>query len=553
MLAAAACGLLGWGAVDASAATLPGSSDAGRVDIEHKQAAPEGPPPAAAMPEILLPGAEIPKGAEKVKVTLQDIDLEGVTAFPKEEIEALYRPYIGKQVTLDTVWHIADLITAHYQKAGYFLSRAFVPPQTIKDGILVIHVVEGYVGEVQFDDPLAESRIVSGLTEQITAERPLTSRTLEGVMLRLNDLPGVSLRSVIEPLEDERKKDGAVKLVLVRADKPGKGSVSFDNYNSRFLGPYEGIATYKTSLLPLQETSVSGLSSIPADKLQYITASHTIAITADLSAQLYAGYTKANPGFTLKPEQVESDARNIGLSIKEQFIRQRQENLSASLIFDAKDSNSDVLQAPLTRDRIRAARANLSYDRADPLGGYNYASLTVSRGLPVLNANSPGEPLISRLGAEPDFTKLDYSLTHFQPLVPDWTSVASVSGQKASGPLYSPEQFGYGGQAFGRAYDPSEILGDSGVAGSLELRYGGLPPLRGAVFTPFGFYDIGKVWSDGAAATSGASAGLGVRADSGFGLTGALTVAEPLTRPLADPQYGNGKSPRCLFQVMYGF
>ena len=71
---------------------------------------------------MVLPGAEIPAGTDQATLTLRGIDVEGVTAFPKEEIEALYRQYLGQRVTLATVWHIADLITARYQKAGFFLA-----------------------------------------------------------------------------------------------------------------------------------------------------------------------------------------------------------------------------------------------------------------------------------------------------------------------------------------------------------------------------------------------------------------------------------------------
>ena len=399
-------------------------------------------------------------------------------------------------------------------------------------------MVEGYAGEVQFDDAIRDNRIVRGLTERISAERPLSSRRIESIVLRLNDLPGVAVRAVIEPLEDARKNQGAVKLVLVRESKPGKGSVSFDNYNSRYLGPLEGIASYSASIVPLQETAVSGLSSDPTEKLKYINVSHTIAIAADLTAQLYAGYTKAHPGFTLAPDQVESDARNFGVSLKKQFIRQRQENLSASLTFDAKNNATDVLQAPLTRDRMRAIRGNMACDRNDPLGGYDYVTFAASHGLPVLHANDPGEAMISRVGAEPDFTKAR--------IQPDAIPAADTrldrrnggDGQRASGPLYSSEQFGYGGQAFGRAYDPSRNSGRQRrrrIAGAALLRLAATG--QGRVHA-LRFLRIGKVWSEGVAAKSGASAGLGVRADSGFGLSGTFTAAKPLTLKLAGPGIG---------------
>jgi len=55
-----------------------------------------------------------------------------------------------------------------------------------------------------------------------------------------------------------------------------------------------------------------------------------------------------------------------------------------------------------------------------------------------------------------------------------------MQAQYALEPLLATEQFAYGGaqQALGRAYDPAEIIGDRGMAGSLELRMNLSPEKR---------------------------------------------------------------------------
>jgi hemolysin activation/secretion protein len=538
-----------FGCMDAIAANpvLPGSADAGRVDKDHKAVVPEEVPNEEGPSVPFLPGTEIPEAAKTIKFTLRKVKIEGATAFSSDELAPLYQQYMDKQVTLDTVWTIAGSITQKYQNAGFFLSRAFIPKQQINGGVITIRVVEGYVAEVELQDPKAGNYIVASLIEKLKSERPARSQTLESVLLRLNDLPGVSFSSVIQPLQDKRKDDGAVKLLVTTEKKKPTGQVSFDNYNSRYLGPYEGTAAVQASVLPLQQTSLSGLVAVPAEKLQYYNASHMAMLTQEISLQIYGGYTMANPGFTLSPKDIDSNAKNLGISLKDQFIRQRQENFSATVSFDGKNNYSDVLEAALTRDRVRAARLNLSYDRDDPLDGYNFLNLTFSHGLEVFDASTKGQEFLSRAGVNPDFDKLEYGLTRFQTLPADFTLVTGVSGQVASGVMYSSEQFGFGGQAFGRAYDPSEIIGDSGIAGSAELRFSGLPVFYGISSSPFVFYDIGKVWDDGGTSEAGSSAGGGIRLDSAFGISGNFTVAEPLTRPLEDPSSGNGKSPRYLF------
>lgn len=182
---------------------------------------------------------------------------------------------------------------------------------------------------------------------------------------------------------------------------------------------------------------------------------------------------------------------------------------------------------------------------------------TLSQGLPFLGASRPHQRNISNAEAKPDFTKFNLTLSRLQNVVDDWDVYVAATGQISSGPLYSSEQFGYGGQAFGRAYDDSEIMGDRGIAASWELRFMGVGPWHGAQPVPYQFYDTGAVWSGGnnptMAYAAGSSAGAGVRILSECGLSGNLGFAFPLTRESANPLYGNGKNPRYFMQVTFGF
>lgn len=130
--------------------------------------------------------------------------------------------------------------------------------------------------------------------------------------------------------------------------------------------------------------------------------------------------------------------------------------------------------------------------------------------------------------------------------------LTSAEGQLASGALFSSEEFGYGGQVFGRAYDASEIMGDHGLAGALELRYEGLEMLAPARLVPYAFYDVGVVWNVDPGEeqrASGSSVGLGVRLDLPWGFSGTLGVAQSLTREASAPLYGDGSAPRFLLDL----
>jgi hemolysin activation/secretion protein len=222
-----------------------------------------------------------------------------------------------------------------------------------------------------------------------------------------------------------------------------------------------------------------------------------------------------------------------------------------------RNTNSDFLGSnPLTRDRIRLISAGVYYDRLDPWNGSHALRMELEKGIDILGASKKGDADLSRIEATLDFIVLKLDYQQQRKLDQDWLVVAQISGQKSSKPLFSALQFGYGGQTFGRAYNPSEITGDDGVAAMAELRYDDLKLWQNARLSPYAFYDIGKVWNQ---ATNGetlsaSSAGFGIRTAYDSGVSSNMGLAWPLTREASNPIYGeNAKDPRFFFSLGYQF
>ncbi len=216
------------------------------------------------------------------------------------------------------------------------------------------------------------------------------------------------------------------------------------------------------------------------------------------------------------------------------FIRQRESNLIATALFFMTDDRSDILGALNTLDRLRGFRAKVDADRADPLGGINQLNLILSQGLQGLGATSNDSLTKSRANGRVDFTKAEATFTRLQPLGQGFSALASVYGQWAGNPLLSPELCGYGGRVFGRAYDPSELLGDSCVLLLGELRYD-IPVSMPNVsqFQLYGYADAGWLHNIAPVAgtperVDGASVGGGIRLGLGSvpGLAADLSAAK---------------------------
>lgn len=541
----------------AYADALPPSADAGRVDLGKEFQMKEvkaAPRPRA---KQVMPALAAPAGAKQKSIHLLDVRITGMSVYTTADIKKLYAEFLNRDVRLDTVWTIANRLNQKYQRDGYFLSRVVVPQQEIKQGVVTIRVIEGFLGDVKYDSPIAKNFVVKRWIKNLLSYRPITADQIESILLYLNDLPGVDLRAVLEPMNTVEKTEGAVRLVLEEKQAPiVTGSVSIDNFASHFMGPWEAQAKADFVFWPTHRTSLFFMTSFPWKKVKYFNIKHEMAVFDGGTLELFGSYTKSKPGYTLESWDVKSTSAKFGFALDTSFIRQRRENLNARIAFDAQNTNTTMLGVRMSKDSIRALRANANYQFADDWMGNNTFDGTVSQGLPLFGSSGKNDADLSREGAIPNFTKFNLSAARLQAITGDWSMYIAGEGQMAAGPLYSSEQFGYGGQTFGRAYDNSEITGDQGMTGSIEFRYSGFGPWYGVQPVPYQYYDIGAVWNEGsgqAPYAAGSSTGGGIRVFSDYGFSGNFGLAFPLARRAANPLFGNGKNPRYYMQCSYAF
>jgi hemolysin activation/secretion protein len=475
-----------------------------------------------------------------------------MTAFTESELSDIYQGSLQQTITLDYIWDFANQITQRYQDKGYFLSRANIPQQEIENGIVEIEIIEGYIAEVDLNKKLAERVQIKQLISRLKDDKPTNAYNLESFMLQMNALPGQQFRAIIEPIKGVEQ--GQVKLSLIPKEQKAQYSAAFNNYGSLFLGPYQMVTNYQGSFFPLQQTTLSLFTSLPADELKSVAFNHSIPLYPNFRVDLFGDYVNAYPGDSLEILEIESKSSSFGAKLSWQPIRQRLENLVTSFELSGKNTDSYILQDVLqTQDRIRAIRVKLNYDVTDSFNGYNYLFFSINQGMKIFNSSDQGDSYLSRSEAEPDFTTLQFDYTRQQSISSTFMIVTQLLGQIASAPLFSSEEFGYGGQVFGRAYDPSEITGDDGVSASIELRYLGISSWKQNHLTPYAFYDIGKVWNkdSGGVSQSAASSGLAIDWIHASGFNAQIGIAWPLTRNASNPIHGDGTDPKLLLQLSY--
>jgi hemolysin activation/secretion protein len=526
----------------ASAQPIPPSEQPGRERERFVQ-----PPPPRAQPRgptVTLPSTEAPAGAEKIMLELAGIRIEGATVYSADEFRTLYEDLVGRRVSLQAVYDLAKRITAKYGADGYVLSRAVVPPQSLnpRRAVIRIRVVEGYVDKVEWPASLKPYRdFFTYYAAKITADRPANIRTIERYLLLAGDLPGLTFTSTLRPSSGGT---GAAVLVVKATEKRLDALARVDNRGTEARGPIQGLvsATVNNALRIHEAFTATAAVTSQVRELAYLAANYRQVLTGEgLTAFANASYGFGEPGtatLELLDYKTRSTVVEAGLSVP--VVRSRERNVVLSGWAFASNSDSDALGTAFTRDRLRGVRAKAYADYADSLRGINQFSATLSQGIEGLGSTTNGDPLASRAAGRVDFTKIEFSAARLQLLTPNVSALVAAYAQYAFTSLLVPEQCGFGGRYFGRAFDPSQLLGDDCWEVSGELRFD-LPPGPDKVSKVqlYGFADYGEVYTKSPAAftpasADAASAGVGVRADWKNIVSADLSAAKAIEGPRDD-------------------
>ncbi len=549
------CLLAACGSANAYAsAPLP---DAGRIEEQLNLTPPSQPRPAPSTPPAAAQASPLP-GAETTYFLLRDVRFTGATVDTPEELRAMAAPLLGREVAVADLYRLAARLTDRYRQDGYVVAQAFIPPQAIQGGVITIAVLEPYVDDVTLTGEVPPDLAAQMLIAPWRQDKLMNVNALERTLLLLNDLPGVRVQSVLEP-QIGNPAPGAMVLRLIFAKEPAyRGRVSFDNYGSNYIGPYQagGGITLSNAFGHMAETDIQAYVATQMQELMYGNLAHRVPLpVAGLTANFGASYSRVVPGGSLDLNDIESQSRSAVIGLTQSLIRSRELNLSVAASLETRSSVTKTLGVRLSEDQLTVAMLESVLENADRWGGVNSASLRVRQGLDWLGARETGSLDLSRAEGESDFTSVQAQVSRLQDLNQDWSVFVSLRGQYASGPLLSSEEFGYGGNAVGRGYNASEIVGDRGLSGLVEARYR-IQAMPNLDLSPYAFYDLGKVWNIdtvGGEDFSGASTGFGVRGAFASGLSFDAMLAQPLTRRVETPQYGDGKSPQFRFSVEYRF
>ncbi|WP_338879301.1 ShlB/FhaC/HecB family hemolysin secretion/activation protein [Achromobacter veterisilvae] len=457
------------------------------------------PPPVVqtATPEQLALRARLAQ-----RIVPRNFDVTGVRAIPFEEVSALLSPLAGKEISLGELVQQVDKITQLYRDKGYPLSFALVQNQAFANGLVVVTVVEGFIGSVRIEGDIGNALDrLETLAGPLKEERPLRQATLERQLNLMRTVPGVKFTP---SLDLPRRADGATELVLAASRQP--------------VGLTGGIADLGTGMQPLVNMAANSLTplgeqvkltaSVPfnTDDVKYVSGEIRVPIGADGLAVKVDGYHyDARPkddaieylGFE---RRVKND--RIGIGVSYPFLLNNTRSLTGTLGVYAANSkdryDSRGTDRWLQQDaRVRAASAELRYIQLSESQATDVA-LSVAKGFDAAGAK---KDISTNYGysAKPildlDFTRYNLNAKQTFALPAQFGLTFSGAGQYSSDILPSSEQVSYGSWRYAMGYPQGEQSGDKGIGVSAEInrRFGtGWEYLSGV--QPYALVDYARTW-----------------------------------------------------------
>lgn len=480
-------------------------ADAGSILNQQRQLGPQLPAPA---PEAQPAESGRPAVREVMgpAVLVKTVRFTGaVHLVPEAELQALVQDIIGKKLDFAALQKVADRISEHLRSRGFLLARAYLPRQDVTDGAIEISLIEGLLegtsgagGGWHFlpsDKTRIDRKRMEGIAEaQAPSGAAVQGGSLERALLLMNDLPGVTARSRLEP----GAAPGTTRVMVETSEGPlVAGTAWADNHGNRSTGTGQISAnlnindpTGQGDLAQLLATVTEGvqLARLGYDRpLGYQGLRANISYT-DMRYQITEG---SGVAAGLKGE---SQSVNAGLSYP--FVRSRLHNLYGTLSY-AHKALTDNSSAGTVRDkRVDALTLALSGNALDQWqgGGLNAWSLAlVSGDLDLSRAPADKASDAATLRTDGRYTKLLYNASRLQRLGNDFTLSANLSGQKANGNLDSSEKIILGGPTGVRAYPVGEASGDEGWLANIEFRYEHPSPTPWGALQLTAFADAGSV------------------------------------------------------------
>ncbi len=473
------------------------------------------PEPAKVAPGLATPEARpLAQPLPGATVNVTAAELRGSTVFAPGRFASDLDGLRGT-VAQSRVEEVRAAILQAYRAEGYVFTA--VGASLDGGGRIVFTAIEGRIVEVKLDGDIGPAgKQVLRFLNQLTDVAVLDVATLERWLLLAQDVPGITLRTVLRPSAGD---PGALSLVAQVSRRKFSGLATADNRGFKNTGPEQALISISANSFTEygERTDATFFYTARSTQLFGQVATELFLGASGLKLRVYAGKGTTDPTGSLGQIGYHGDTFIAGTSLSYPIIRRRQQTLTVSAYFDALESSVDTglgnAVTRASRDNLRVIRLGPDYAARDTLLGDTRSAVTVaglrlSQGLRGLGATKQNDNLAGRVGQRQDFTKVSFEVSRTQTLFSPWQDATVafqtvLAGQYSEDVLPSAEKFYLGGARLNRGFYSGQVTGDRALTAAFE----GQLNTSFTLPAPFGeaesfdlgtqfytFYDWGQSW-----------------------------------------------------------
>jgi hemolysin activation/secretion protein len=482
-----------------------------------------------------------------VKVTIRDVQFNGLKGATPEDMRAAWSPYAGSEQPVAVLCEIRDAAATILRDKGY-LAAVQVPTQRIEGGVVTMETLYARITTIRARGQTggAEAKLAAYLNK-LTEDEYFDRNKAERYLLLARDLPGYNVQLTLKPAgTGPGELVGEVSVLSRRYSLDLLVQNLAAETTGRWGGQIRGQVFGLTGLG--DSTTLSFYSTADFKEQKILQAAHSFRPGSEgltIDGQFTYAWTKPDIGGNDATPDLKAKTLFWTVDARYPIVRSQSSNLWAGVGFDFVDQKVHFFQ-PLTRDKLRVLWLRADWDAIDLSSrrpGWRVGAYAeVRRGLGIFDATNGDEEVPpSRIDGDATATVLRAGGQGEVALGRDFAISLSPRLQYAFDALLSFEEFTAGNYTIGRGYEPATLSGDSGVGLSAEFRGPRLLPVKRSKLTvqPYIFGDAAWVWNkhDGVGADHLTSAGGGIRAELAdrFRLDGAIAV------PLEKTGFANRK------------
>lgn len=474
--------------------------------------------------------------------TIGAVSVKGVN-LPADDLADIIEPMIGTEASEENLAHLVQQMSDLARDNGMPFARASIPAQPLDIGILNVTIDAGSLDDIRIDgsDNHYLKSVLSPLLEQ-----PVSRKLLERVLLLAGDIPDIWIKDANLVQENGRN------ILVVRVGESRDNIyVRADNYGTRTYGPARLRLAFRkeAALLDSDELNLAVRTNpVQPSELVYGYGQYDLGVGRHgARLGISVSYGNTQPGGRYTGRAIDGDV--LYASAYGSYPLVRGQDSSVWLTGDASyiELNRKEDGVSYRQDRSTTIAMGVTGQFSLAAGRLRTGAV-FQQGVDVLNTTRLGDAEASRSDGDGVFSKGRLWMDWTGSITGDVHLDLAMRGQIANRPLLATHEMGIGGAYTVRGYDFSEIAGDNGVTGLVELSYQFSDPAKWLdELVPYAFADGGYVddiWRTGGGGDL-YSAGGGIRADFGKVSLEAET-AWPIN---LDRDESNDKSPHLNVRV----